>query len=118
MRQIFFEYPRSQIMRTSENESDINDNIREAFADKLGLRLSDAEIILLLSDKTLSFEQLAQEHSLTELGTALIRLDAVNQLQETKREFSLKRFYPDEGDYCITFGEKKCCFTPPGRLED
>ncbi|MEG4343626.1 hypothetical protein QUB70_10090 [Microcoleus sp. A003_D6] len=105
-------------MLTSENESNINDNIREAFADKLGLSLSDAEIILLRSNKTLSFEQLAQNHSLTELGTALIRLDAVNQLQETEREFSLKRFYPDEGDYCITLGKKKCCFTPPGRLED
>lgn len=105
-------------MVTPDNESDISDNIREAFADELGLILSDSEIKLLLSDKTLSFEQLTQNHSLTELGTALIRIDAVNQFPEIKREFSLKRFYPDEGDYCITFFGKKCCFTPPGRLED
>jgi len=50
---------------------------REALSQALGINLADEIASDLLDGKNLSLEQLAKDHTLTEIGTALIRLDAL-----------------------------------------
>lgn len=50
---------------------------REALSQVLGLNLSDDTVDSLVNGEDLSFELLSKHHTLTEIGTALIRLDAL-----------------------------------------
>jgi len=50
---------------------------REALSQALGLNLADETAEKLLKGEDSSLEQLTKHHTLTEIGTALIRLDAI-----------------------------------------
>jgi len=51
--------------------------VQEEFLEKLGLALTDAEVNALLEGNAVSVEQLIENHTLTEIGTALIRWDTL-----------------------------------------
>lgn len=70
------------------SNSKINENLaafRSAIANALGLDLSDEEVKNLLLGEPISFEQLVESRSLSEVGLALIRSDAlIHQSQVTE----------------------------------
>ena len=67
-------------MATPDDQLTRRNAIRETASSYLGLGLTESEIATLLLGDSLTLEQLAQERSLTELGTALIRLDTLRQI--------------------------------------
>lgn len=72
-------------MATPEDQLTRN-AIRETASSYLGLDLTDSEIASLLSGGSLTLDLLAQEHSLTELGAALIRLDTLQRISRNAHE--------------------------------
>ena len=48
--------------------------VRKAVSQSLGLTLTDEAVAEVLEGNSLSLEQLSQNHNLTEIGAALIRL--------------------------------------------
>lgn len=65
-------------MNLSNSLPDRNKIVREEFLNKLGLELTDIEVNKLIDGGSLSIEQLMQNRTLTQVGTALIRLDALS----------------------------------------
>jgi hypothetical protein len=53
--------------------------IREAFSQALGLTLTDEIVTEVIEGKPFSLDRLTENHSLTEIGTALISLDAISK---------------------------------------
>ena len=99
--------------RTSNLE--INESLvasaRSAVSDVLGLELSDTEVEALLSDRALSLHDLAQNRSLSQIGTALIRADAMHHSSQNIE--ALKGECPEA---CFKVGRFCICtpFSPPG----
>lgn len=62
--------------------------IREACSQALGLTLTDEMIAGVLEGDSLSLNQLSENHNLTEVGTALIRLDGLAKMVPAKSEIS------------------------------
>ncbi len=72
----------------------------------LGLRLSNTEVKILLSGETLPFEELTKNRSLSEIGTALIRADALSRLEQENPPLERKC---EDGCSWISFhGTGKC----------
>jgi len=71
---------------------------REALSQALGLNLADEITASILDGEDLSIEQLSKHHTLTEIGTTLIRLDAL----------SVKNIEKSCECFLILFGKKFC----------
>jgi hypothetical protein len=69
-------------MNLSNNLSDRHKIVRKEFSNKLGLELTDIEINKLIEGESLSIEQLMENRTLTQVGTALIRLDALSATKQ------------------------------------
>ncbi len=61
---------------SSFNEQQIS-STRDIITSLLGIQLSDAQIEALMSGETLPFQELTQGGDLSEIGTTLIRADAL-----------------------------------------
>ncbi|MBN3884136.1 MAG: hypothetical protein HWQ44_14470 [Nostoc sp. JL34] len=62
--------------------------VRENFAKSLGLRLNDSEVAILLKGEVLSLQDLLRDHSLTDIGNLLIRLDTILQMNANQQNIS------------------------------
>ena len=69
-------------MNLSNSLPDRNKIVREKFSNKLGLELTDIEVNKLIEGESLSIAQLMQNRTLTQVGTALIRLDALSTTKQ------------------------------------
>lgn len=79
---------------------------QDAISSLLGLELSDAEVDALLSGEALSFQKLTKSRSLSDVGTALIRADA---LSRSVQESSFSSLRCRRGCIRITFdGISRC----------
>lgn len=86
-------------MPNQDNSLKRQDAFCEACSQALGLKLADETKTKLLNGEELSLDELSKHHTLTEIGSALIRLDALS-LRQT-----------EESCECyITFLGKKYCF--------
>lgn len=83
--------------------------VREAIQELIGLSLSDDEVETLLSGQALSFEALAHNRSLSEMGTALIRADEVNR---STRPEAAEKHVCEEGCYPVNVLGIKGCVCP------
>lgn len=75
--------------------------------DLLGLQLSEAEARTLLLGKALSFQELAENRSLFEMGTALIQAHDV--LNRTREEASPEPKCDGPGCRWVNFQNKRRC---------
>ena len=71
-------------MSNSGSQPDRSNAIREITTRYLGLTLSDLNIEALLIGKSISLGDLLQEHSLAEIGAALIRIDMLGQVSRNE----------------------------------
>lgn len=62
--------------------------VRENFVKSLGLRLNDSEVGILLKGEVLSLQDLLKDHSLTDIGNLLIRLDTILQMNANQQNIS------------------------------
>jgi hypothetical protein len=62
--------------------------IRETISQSLGLSLNDEVIAEALAGKPLTLDQLSENNNLTEVGTALIRLDGLSKMFPAKNDMA------------------------------
>jgi len=62
--------------------------VRETVSQSLGLRLTNEVIVEALAGKPLTLDQLSENNNLTEVGTALIRLDGLSKMFPAKNEMA------------------------------
>jgi hypothetical protein len=80
---------------TSQNEDlSFRAKVIEVLSQSLGLIPTDLELATLLKGEALSVEQLMNSHSLTEIGTLFIKLDALLQVNGNDQESSASSLLP------------------------
>ncbi|MEP0880978.1 hypothetical protein NDI49_05400 [Trichocoleus sp. ST-U3] len=76
------------VMPEQEKNLEQLNAVRKAVSQSLGLTLTDEVIAGVLEGNSLSLDQLSENQNLTEIGTALIRLDGLSKMFPANKESS------------------------------
>ena len=80
---------------SSSKDTQIKDKLREGIRKAIGLNLSESEITQLTSGSPVPFTDLFKERNLSEVGSALIRAEAL--MSQNSQLFDKRCFYIEIG---------------------
>lgn len=98
------------------SSSQDRNEIRNRISETLKLNLTDSEIEALLAGEVITLDYLLQNHSLSEVGTALIQADALQSQESTEQADQLKSDKGKEQQKVICIWNGRLCieFVRPG----